>query len=156
MSKHLLSASAIRQLPEIRNQHQFNEQAVRHSRNLTAQTGMQRIGLHLVRVEPGHDSTTHHYHTADEEFIYVIAGRGQARIGNETFDIGVGDFMGFGAPSPAHSIHNPHHEDLVYLMGGERWATDVVQYPELRRCMIKAEGQRLWTDWDSLHELPPR
>ena len=156
MTDHLLRRADIEAKTETRTQHQFNDNAVRHSRALSADTGMSRIGVHLVRIEAGHDSTTHHYHDADEEFIYVLSGRGRARIGDEEFDIAAGDFMGFPAPSPAHSMHNPYSEDLVYLMGGERWATDIVHYPDIKRSMIKSNGRRTWTAWENLEELPPR
>lgn len=156
MSAHLLRSADIEQMTETRTQHQFNESAIRHSRALASRTEMRRIGIHLVRVESGCDSTTHHYHDADEEFIYVLSGRGIARIGDETFEVGAGDFMGFPAPSPAHSMHNPHAEDLVYLMGGERWDTDIVHYPDIKRSMIKSRGRRAWADWEDLQELPPR
>ncbi len=156
MTTHLLRRADIEALPEHETQHQFNDNAVRHARNLTRPTGMQRIGVHIVRIEAGHDSTTHHYHEADEEFIYILSGRGQARIGDETFEIEAGDFMGFPAPSPAHSMHNPYAEDLVYLMGGERWATDVVHYPDIKRSLIKANGRRSWAAWQDMEELPPR
>lgn len=156
MSMHLLRRADIDALPEFETQHQFNYNAIRHTRTLAAPTGMERIGIHIVRIEPGHDSTTHHYHEADEEFIYIVSGRGRARIGDEEFDVEAGDFMGFPAPSPAHSMHNPHAEDLVYLMGGERWPTDVVHYPDIKRSMIKAHGRRSWTAWQDMQDLPPR
>lgn len=152
MTEHLLRARDIAATPESRTQHQFNDNAVRLGRTLSEHTGMQRIGIHLVRIEPGRESTTHHFHDADEEFIYILAGRGVARIGDEEHPIGPGDFMGFPAPSPAHSMRNSGTEDLVYLMGGERWPTDVVHYPELRRTMIKAHGRRSWADWTDLHD----
>ena len=156
MSKHLLRRSAIEAMPETATQHQFNDNAIRHSRSLASNTGMQRIGIHLVRIEPGQDSTTHHYHDADEEFIYILSGRGRARIGDEEFEVAAGDFMGFPAPSPPHSMHNPYAEDLTYLMGGERWATDVVHYPDLKRSLIKSGGKRTWAAWEDMQELPPR
>lgn len=156
MSKFLVRRADLSPAQETRTQHQFNDNAVRHSHSLAERTGMSRIGVHLVRIESGRDSTTHHFHDADEEFIYVLAGRGLARIGGEEFDIGPGDFMGFPAPSPAHSMHNPYDEDLVYLMGGERWAADVVHYPDIKRSMIKSHGRRAWMSWDDMHDLPPR
>jgi len=156
MTKHLLQRGDIEQLPEIRTQHQFNDNAIRLSRNLGHDTGLQRIGLHIVRLEPGRESTTHHYHDADEEFIYILSGVGLAKIGHEVFDVAAGDFMGFPAPSPAHSLRNTSDQDLVYLMGGEKWATDVVHYPDIKRSLIKSGGKRLWTDWENLRELPPR
>lgn len=152
-SKHLLRAAAIAALPERRHRHQFNDRALRMTRTLGEPAGLERIGVHLVRLAPGQDSTQHHYHDADEEFLYVVSGRGIARIGGDEFEVGPGDFMGFPAPSPAHSLHNPFAEDLVYLMGGERNAVDAVHYPLIRRTMTKAHGKRQWVDWDDLHDV---
>ncbi len=153
-TKHLITADDMAAMDEHRRQHQFNDNAVRLTRTLGTATGMQRIGVHLVRLAPGRDSTQHHYHDADEEFLYVISGRGTARVGDDCFEVGPGDFMGFPAPSPAHSLHNPYDEDLVYLMGGERNAVDAVHYPRIRRTMLKAHGRRQWVDWDQLQDLP--
>ena len=126
---------------------------MRHTRNLGARCALQRIGVHLVRLEPGAESTQFHYHDADEEFLYVLAGRGIAEIGDSSFEVGPGDFMGFPAPSPAHCLKNPYAEDLVYLMGGERNAADVVHYPRIRRSMIKSHGRRQWVGWEHLNDL---
>lgn len=152
-SPHLIRAADAAAMAEDRHRHQFNDNAVRLTRTLAAGTGMERIGVHLVRLEPGRDSTQHHYHDADEEFLYVLSGRGVAHIGDASYEIGPGDFMGFPAPSPAHSLTNPFDEDLVYLMGGERNAVDTVHYPRIRRSMLKAHGQRRWVDWSDLHDL---
>ena len=154
--KHLLSASAIQGLEEVQHQHQFNDNAVRATRTLGTHVGLSRIGIHLVRLKPGRHSTQQHYHDADEEFIYILSGRGLAHIGDERHEVGPGDFMGFPAPSPAHSLENPFEEDLVYLMGGERNAFDAVHYPLIRRSMLKSHGHRQWVDWQYLHDLPPR
>lgn len=153
-SPHLLRAADIETLPERRRQHQFNDNAVRLVRTLGEITGLERIGLHLVRLEPGRESTQHHYHDADEEFLYVLSGRGIARIDDSEYEVGPGDFMGFPAPSPAHSLANPFDAVLVYLMGGERNAVDAVHYPIIRRTMLKAPGRRSWVDWPDLHDMP--
>ncbi len=151
--KALLNAAAIDAIEPVRREHQFNSNAVRLTRTLGERVGMQRIGVHIVRLQPGHDSTQFHYHDADEEFLYVLEGRGIAEIGDERFEVGPGDFMGFTAPSEAHTLCNPFTEDLVYLMAGERNPNDVVHYPRIRRTMIKGPGPRRWVDWDHLHEL---
>lgn len=153
-SPHLIRAADAAAMAEDRHRHQFNDNAVRLTRTLAAGTGMERIGVHLVRLEPGRDSTQHHYHDADEEFLYVLSGRGVAHIGDASYEIGPGDFMGFPAQSLAHSLTNPFDEDLVYLMGGERNAVDAVHYPRISRSMLKAHGQRRWVDWADLHDLP--
>ncbi len=151
--KPLLNAAAIEAIEPVHSQHQFNDNAVRLTRTLGTRVGMQRIGVHLVRLAPGRESTQFHFHDADEEFLYVLEGRGVAEIGDERFEVGPGDFMGFAAPSPAHTLSNPFDRDLVYLMAGERNPNDVVHYPRIRRSMIKGPGRRRWVDWDNLHEL---
>ena len=154
--KLLLTAADIEALEEVSQRHQFNDNAERLTRNLGDRAGLGRIGVHLVRLEPGRESTQHHFHDADEEFIYVLSGRGVAHIGDARYDVGPGDFMGFPTPSPAHSLENPYQEDLLYLMGGERNALDVVHYPRIKRSMVKSHGRRYWADWPDLHELPPK
>ncbi len=156
MTTHLIRANDLANAPEYRVQHQFNEQAIRLTRTLSTPTGMQRLGLHLVRVKSGLDSTTHHSHDADEEFIFVLSGRGIARIGEEEFAVGPGDFMGFPERSPAHSMRNCSDEDLVYLMGGESNPVDVVHYPDLSRSMIKSHGKRTFADWSDLSDVDKR
>ncbi|NJN50619.1 MAG: cupin domain-containing protein [Gammaproteobacteria bacterium] len=153
MSHPLSRAADIAGLTEVRHQHQFNDNAIRMTRTLSAAAGLSRLGVHLVRLETGRDSTQFHFHEATEEFIYILSGRGIAQIADESFEIGPGDFMGFTAPSQPHAMHNPFAEDLVYLVGGEHLANDVVHYPKIRRTMIKAGDARTWVDWDHLHTL---
>jgi uncharacterized cupin superfamily protein len=149
----LLSAATIADLPARRHVHQFNSNAVRLTRTLSDVVGLQRLGVHIVRLEPGRESTQFHYHDADEEFLYVLSGRGVAEIGEEKFEVGPGDFMGFTAPSKPHTLTNPYTEDLVYLMAGERNPHDVVHYPRIRRSMLKRPDRRRWVDWNDLHDV---
>ena len=156
MSKHLLRAAEIAAMPKKQIQHQFNNNAIRLTRSLSTALGLQRLGLHLVTLERGRDSRSHHYHDADEEFIYIIAGVGLAKIGDQTFSVSAGDFMGFTAPSEPHSLHNSSSDDLVYLMGGESAPIDIVHYPDIGRSMTKSHGRRSYSDWDNIHEVTTR
>ena len=149
----LLRAETIAATPERRHVHQFNENAVRMTRSLAEPLGLQRLGVHLVRLESGRDSTTFHFHEADEEFIYILEGRGVARIGEHETEVGAGDFMAFTAPSPAHALHNPFEEDLVYLVGGENNPVDVVRYPNDGWTLVKAHGQREGVRTDALTDV---
>ncbi|HMM13370.1 MAG TPA: cupin domain-containing protein [Parvibaculum sp.] len=143
-----LSAEAIAALEERRHVHQFNAGAVRHTRSLGDLAGLKDMGLHLVRVEPGHATTEHHFHGQDEEFLYILSGRGVAAIGAEEFPVGPGDFMAFPANSPAHSMRVPEEagEDLVYLMGGTRSRIDICTYPRLDRRMYRVDGVKEYID----------
>ncbi len=153
--RHLLKHADIEALPGREHVHQFNSNAVRITRTLSAPTGLQHLGMHLVRLPPGRDSTTYHYHDGEEEFLYVLSGRGIAEIGATTQEIGPGDFMGFPRGSAAHLLSNPFDSDLVYLMGGEHRDLDVVHYPRIGRSMIKHAGRKLWADHNDIHEVPP-
>ena len=148
-----LPAAEIHAMAERSHQHQFNDNAIRMTRTLGAPADLTSIGVHLVRLAPGRDSTQFHYHDSDEEFVYILSGTGRAHIGDSTFEVGPGDFMGFPSPSPGHSLTNDSQTDLLYLVGGETNAADVVHYPRIRRSMIKSFGRRSWVDWADLHDL---
>ncbi len=152
----LLSAADISALTEKQVVHQYNENAVRQTRSLTDILGLEDIGVHMVRIEPGRESTTHHTHHYDEEFLYIISGKGIARLGDDKQEIGPGDFMAFGKRSVAHSLSNPFEEDLVYLMGGNRAEVDVCDYPDLNRRQYRLSGKREYVDLEHLHRVGPR
>jgi uncharacterized cupin superfamily protein len=152
----LLTAGQIAELKEKQVVHQYNDNAVRHTKSLTDLLGLEHIGVHMVRVESGRDSTTFHTHHYDEEFIYILSGRGIARLGEEKREVGPGDFMAFAQHSVAHSLHNPFTEDLVYLMGGNRCSVDVCDYPDLERRQYRLDGKREYVDMEHLHRVLPR
>ncbi len=152
-SKALLTAGTIAGLVEVEHVHQFNANAVRFTRSLGDLVGLKSIGLHLVRVEPGRDTTTFHNHQVDEEFLYILSGHALAEIGDDTFEVGPGDFMGFSANSLPHSMSNPFEEDLVYLMGGQRNQIDVCDYPRLKKRMYRVNGVKQSVAWDDLDSI---
>lgn len=141
-------AAEVAALPERAHVHQFNANAVRNTRSLGDLAGLADMGVHLVRVEPGRETTEHHFHGQDEEFLYVLSGRGLAAIGEEERPVGPGDFMAFPKNSPAHSMRVPADagEDLVYLMGGTRSPIDVCTYPRLGRRMYRVDGVREYVE----------
>lgn len=98
-----------------------------------AVAGMRQMGVHLRSVAPGFAGTNRHFHTVEEEWAYVLSGRGRLRLGPLTLPVGPGCFAGFPpGPSPHHFI-NDGDEDLVLLEGGEsRAAEDGCWYPDAR------------------------
>ncbi|MEO0801526.1 MAG: GNAT family N-acetyltransferase [Cyanobacteria bacterium J06642_2] len=147
---HLLTADDIAAMPERATAHPLNPQAVRHRRALSDALNLQRLGLHLVRVKPGFETTQFHFHHHEEEFLYILAGRGIAEVSDRQVEVGPGDLLAFAAPSAPHAMRNPFAEDLVYLMGGERRAFDLCDYPRLRKRLIRASGDRWLVDWSDL------
>jgi uncharacterized cupin superfamily protein len=102
--------------------------------------GLVRTGVGVGRLAPGRESFAYHAHHSEEEWVYVVSGRAVARIDGSDYELGPGDFVAFPTPSVPHNMSNPFDEDVVYLMGGENHATDVVDFPELGRRMVKASG----------------
>jgi len=154
----LIRATTVAELPEFPFRHPLNPQAEIHMRSLSALAGLQRIGLHIGRVPPGRESFVYHYHHYEEEFIYILSGRGVAEIGEETHEVGAGDCMLFTAPSVGHHLRNPFDSDLVYLMGGENREFEIGEFPRLKKRAIfdKASGGAYIIDADATQPFAPR
>jgi uncharacterized cupin superfamily protein len=131
--KPLWTAKEIAKWTQNRIRHPLNPNSDVFVRRLSVAAGLQRTALSLARVPPGKESFIYHSHERDEEFLFILSGRGIAEIGDHVYEVGPGDFMGFTAPGPAHHLINPNDVDLVYLMGGERSGKDVANFPTLGR-----------------------
>ena len=107
---------------------------------------MRNLGVHLVRIDPGRETTEYHVHRYEEEFLYILAGDGIAEIDGVESPVGPGDFLGFPANGPSHAMRNEGPADLLYLMAGERRAVDAVDYPRIGRRLLKIAGHREYVD----------
>jgi uncharacterized cupin superfamily protein len=103
--------------------------------------GLQRAQVTRGRMPPGKDSFAYHAHLLEEEWIYILSGRGIAEIDGQNHEVGPGDFMGFPPPAVAHLLRNPFADDLVYLMGGEALPLDVLDYPTLGKRFLLVYGK---------------
>jgi uncharacterized cupin superfamily protein len=117
--------------------HPWNPDSELYGTRLSSLVGLSRLGMTRAVMPPGKESFVYHSHYREEEWIYVLSGRGVAEIGGEEFEVGAGDFMGFPAPQVAHHLRNPYGEDLVYLMGGEVLDVDVADFPRLGKRMVR-------------------
>ena len=99
--------------------------------------GLKRTGINFARIAPGKESFVYHSHYCEEEWIYILSGKGVAEIDGEEFEVGSGDFMGFPTPSVAHHLRNTGDEDLVYLMGGENLDIEIAEFPKLGKRMLR-------------------
>ena len=122
--------------------HPWNPNSEMVGARLGALVGLSRIAVNWVRVPAGKESFIYHSHYREEEWIYIISGRGVAEIDGEEFEVAAGDFMGFPTPGVAHHLRNPSGEDLVYLVGGENLDVEIADFPRLGRRMIR-RGQEV-------------
>jgi len=148
----LIDRSAIGSMEEKKFVHPLNAGAIRWTRSLGDACGLTSLGVHLVRVKPGDHSTEFHFHHHDEEWIYILSGRAMAQIGDEEYPVDAGDFMGFVAGSKPHGMVNSGDEDLVYLVGGNRLAFDVCDYPKLRKRRYRTNGKSYFVKWEQTEE----
>ena len=133
----LLKANDIAAMPGRHLRHPWNENSDIFLKPLSRLAGLKRAALSLARVPPGKESFAYHTHERDEEFIYILSGHGRAEIGEDVFEVGPGDFMGFPAPDgPPHHLTNPYDDDLIYLMGGESSGYDIGHFPRLGRHIV--------------------
>ncbi len=135
--------------------HPLNPNSEVHIRSLSDAVGLERIGFHIVRVPPGKESFVYHMHYTEEEFIYILAGRGVAEIGDERHEVGPGDFMGFPTPSVGHHLHNPFAEDLVYITGGERRGSEIADFPRQAKRPVRVGMNITIHGIDDAAAMPP-
>jgi len=156
-NKSLIRAAEIDGLPSFPFRHPLNPKSEIHMCSLSALAGLQRVGLHIGRVPPGKESFVYHFHHFEEEFVYILSGRGVAEIGAEKHEVGPGDCMLFTAPSEGHHLSNPFGEDLVYLMGGERTDFEIGEFPRQRkRAIFEKDAVPYFIDIDSVEPFVPR
>ncbi|CAN5683648.1 cupin domain-containing protein [soil metagenome] len=117
--------------------HPWNPNSEMVGARLGAQAGLSRIGVNWVRIPAGKESFVYHSHYREEEWIYILSGRGVAEIDGEEFEVAAGDFMGFPTPGVAHHLRNTSDEDLVYLIGGESHDVEIADFPRLGRRMVR-------------------
>ena len=133
--------------------HPLNPMSEAHVRPLSDLVGLRRVGFTHVRIPPGKESFIYHSLEHEEEFLYVLSGRGVAEIGDDEYEVGPGDFMGFPTPSVGHHMKNPFADDLVYLMGGEARDAEVADFPRLRKRLFRSGKSITVVDYDDLKDF---
>lgn len=146
----LIRANEIAALPEFPFVHPLNPRSEIYMRALGALAGLARVGILLARVPPGKESFVYHSHQHEEEFLYILSGRGIAEIGDQELEVGPGDFMGFPTPSVGHQLRNPFDVDLVYLMGGEHLRVEIADFPRQRKRLVRNGDEFQVVEWDAL------
>jgi uncharacterized cupin superfamily protein len=115
-------------------------------RRLGSAAGGRQLGASLCELPPGARSYPFHWHGANEEALYVIEGRGLARLGDVEVAIGPGDYLAFPiGPAHAHQLINAGDTPLVYLCVGTEHRCEVVGYPDSNKLKVLA-GE----SWESM------
>ncbi len=144
----LVTAAALAAGTEYPFKHPLNPRSEIHFRGIDGQSmseraGLRRLSVYTARIPPGAESFVYHSHHHEEEWLYVLAGRGAIVIGEVEHAIGPGDFAGFAPGGPAHLVKNPSDGDLVLLMGGERREMELADIPHLGKRLLRSNG-KMW------------
>jgi uncharacterized cupin superfamily protein len=100
-------------------------------RRLAAAAGGEMIGCSLYRVPPGKRPFPYHFHTANEEALFILEGRGTLRLGGRRIPIGRGDYVALPVgPRHAHQVVNTSRRPLVYLCISTMIHPEISHYPD--------------------------
>ena len=94
--------------------------------------GLTQVGVNLLRLPPGAWSSQRHWHTSEDEFVYVLAGQVVlvTDAGEET--LRAGDAAGFPAgDTNGHCLQNRSDGEAILLEIGSRVSDDAGHYSDI-------------------------
>lgn len=138
--RYVVKAAEIAEFEGTAKTHFLNPDAQRTNKSLGDLTGLTGLGFHIIEVMPGHLSTEYHVHHHEDECTYILSGHAVVTIGEESHDVGPGDFIGYRAGGLAHTMLATGDEPLVCIVVGERLEHDVADYPRLEKRIYRQAG----------------
>ena len=92
---------------------------------------LDQFGVNLTELAPGAASALKHWHSAEDELVYVLDGEVTLLIGDEEETMRAGDCIGFKAGEPlGHAIVNRSGASATILeIGSRRMDVDEAVYP---------------------------
>ena len=114
----------------------------RKRRRLGDAFGLDQFGVNLVHLPPGAASAQRHWHTNEDEFVYVLEGTATlvTDAGPQRFEAGM--VVGFPAGvENSHHLLNETDADVVFLEIGTRAMNDVCNYGDADLLGERADGR---------------
>jgi len=103
----------------------------REKRPLGDATGLTKIGINLTMLMPGKESSVRHYHSHEDEFVFVLEGEVVLRTDEGEQTLGPGMCAGFPAgTSNGHQVVNRTSRPARYLEISNRDPADTAEYPD--------------------------
>jgi uncharacterized cupin superfamily protein len=134
---------------------QFNKlSADRIRQRLGEAGGLTDFGINLTRLPPGNWSSQRHWHSHEDEFVYVLEGElTLVEDGGETM-LRAGDCAAFpkGAGNGHHMV-NKSSAMAVYLEIGSRQPADVTMCSDIDMMSTNADGRFVHKDGTPYSEL---
>jgi uncharacterized cupin superfamily protein len=111
--------------------------------------GLTQYGVNLLRLPPGVWSSQRHWHTGQDEFVYVLSGEVILVTDSGEEILKAGDCAGFKAgDKDGHHLQNRSDTDTLLLEIGTRVATDGGEYPDIDMAFQMGSGLPAYTHKD--------
>ncbi len=106
--------------------------------------GLTQFGVNLVTMPPGAISSLRHWHSGEDEFVWVVSGElVLVQDGGETV-LRAGDAAAFKAGDPdGHHLKNRTEAEASFLAIGTREGRDTCIYSDVD-LVNRTEGKRNW------------
>ena len=103
--------------------------------------GLTAYGVNLVRLPPGAESSQRHWHSHEDEFVYVLEGELTLITDAGAQVLGPGMTAGFPAgKTDGHNMVNRSDAWAVYLEVGNRSPDDECSYPDIDLFLTATKG----------------
>ena len=106
--------------------------AGRAERRLAKAVGLTQFGVNHVTLAPGASTASRHWHEAEDEFVYVLAGQPTLVDENGSHVLGAGSVIGFpaGVANAHHLINNSADAAVLIVVGSRRPGAEIIHYPD--------------------------
>ncbi len=121
--------------------------AGRRKRALGDPAGLSQFGVNLVELPPGGWSSLRHWHSREDEFVYVLEGELVLVTDEREQRLGPGLCAGFPAGNAdGHHLINRTDRPARYLEVGSRMVGDECSYPDVDLHVRATPEGDIWTD----------
>lgn len=121
----------------------------REKRALGDALGLTKIGVNLTTLFPGKESALRHYHSHEDELVFVLEGEVVLRTDDGEQVLTAGQCAGFPAGAPnGHHFVNRSAAPARYLEISNRDPEDGVEYPDEDLAFRKVGGEYVFTHKD--------
>jgi uncharacterized cupin superfamily protein len=103
--------------------------------------GLKTLGCSLTEVPPGKAGYPFHSHRVNDELFYILAGRGELRLGDQRHPVAAGDIVGCpaGGRGTAHQLISTGSEPLRYLAISSELDPEICEYPDSNKIGVWAD-----------------
>ena len=121
----------------------MTRRAARARHALGEAAGLTQFGVNLQTLPPGGWSSQRHWHTAEDEFVWIVSGEVVLVTDAGEQALRSGDCAGFpaGAANGHHLQNRSDRDALILEIGSRRPDDDAVDYPDIDLRWTAAAGE---------------